>query len=146
MEDGERIVTRNVRSDVRLHPLDQCPLVALNALEHWRAAYLEFALVREDGELEIPALARLGRRKLVNKVVERGAHVLDRVTEGEGQFAGRFLADNCEQVIRRRLVGTRLALGPEAERLGVAFAEGADLLAKEVDVRLGPVELEKDPA
>jgi hypothetical protein len=103
-EDCEGIVTRNLRSRIRLQPLDECPLVAPNRFYVRNALHLEAALVRVDRERRLPGLLRSLRRKLIREVIERGAHVPKRVTNGQGQLARRRLSDDCVQDMIARLV------------------------------------------
>lgn len=145
-EDGQRIVTRNVRSCIGLYPLDECPLVVSEALNHRRAADFELALILKDRELGVPLTAYPRRREFIDQVFERGANVLDRIPKGQSQLSRGFLSDDCVQVVTNRLVGAQCFLGPEAEWFGVAFAEGSDFISEGLDVLLGPFKLQVDAA
>jgi hypothetical protein len=145
VEDGERVHGR-ARSVVRLYSLDECPLVASDALDPWCPNHLESAFIGKDRELGVAGPADTGRREFVDEVVKRGADVVNHVADHRSKVARRLLADDCVQDVLDRFVGSRCSVGPESERRRVAFAEGRGLLADSLDVRLGPVELQKDSA
>ena len=109
---GEGIVSRRVRSLVRLNALDQCQFVARNATNHPSAFNLEQAHVVVDRESRAASSAVLRRRQLVDQVIERIPEVLDSVAHRESDVAGRFLPNDGIQDVLNRFARSSCFLGP----------------------------------
>lgn len=140
-KDGERIVSRRVRSLVRLKPLDECQFIPRDAADGTAPLTLEPSLVVVDRE---PCLIACGCDQFMDKVVQGIPDVLDSVPHGEREGARRLLSDDGVEDVLNRLARSRCFLGPEPERFGVAFEKGFGLTADRFDVFVGPVKPQID--
>ena len=145
LKDGERVVTRNLPGVVWLQSLDECPLIAGNALNAV-CAVSEVPFVHGNRELCSALSSHVRRCEFVDEVVEGGPHVVDRVPDRQREFARRDFSHHCEDVVLDFFARSAAFLSPERERCGISFAKGRYLLADRIDVLLAPIELEVDAA